>query len=77
MLNLKKKVWWLFAVIMNVLTHEGFDDQGRQYDSKGNFQPLWPEEIINNFETRTQCIIGKPFNSIWKWNLKVLHFFFM
>lgn len=49
------------VVIGHEITH-GFDDQGRQYDSKGNFQPLWPEEIINNFETRTQCIIEQYSN---------------
>ncbi len=44
------------AVIGHELTH-GFDDQGRQFDPKGNLQDWWTETDAKAFEERAQCIV--------------------
>jgi predicted metalloendopeptidase len=43
------------AVIGHELTH-GFDDQGSQFDSKGNFNSWWTKEDRAEFDKRTGCI---------------------
>jgi putative endopeptidase len=43
------------AVIGHELTH-GFDDQGRQYDAKGNLRDWWTPEDVKNFQARAECI---------------------
>ena len=43
------------AVIGHELTH-GFDDQGSQFDSVGNFKSWWTPEDRAEFDKRTQCI---------------------
>jgi putative endopeptidase len=43
------------AVIGHELTH-GFDDQGRQFDAKGNLNDWWTAEDAKEFEKRAQCI---------------------
>ena len=43
------------AVIGHELTH-GFDDQGRQYDSKGNVADWWTEEDAKEFKERASCV---------------------
>ena len=43
------------AVVGHELTH-GFDDQGAQFDAKGNLHNWWTPEDKKNFETRTGCI---------------------
>lgn len=42
-------------VIGHELTH-GFDDQGRQFDAKGNLQDWWTPEDAKEFERRDACI---------------------
>ncbi len=42
------------AVIGHELTH-GFDDQGAQFDAKGNLENWWTEKDLKEFERRTQC----------------------
>jgi endothelin-converting enzyme/putative endopeptidase len=44
------------AVIGHELTH-GFDDQGRQYDAKGNLRDWWTEADAKAFEERADCLV--------------------
>jgi putative endopeptidase len=46
------------AVIGHELTH-GFDDQGRQFDAKGNLQDWWTAEDAKEFKERAQCIVDQ------------------
>jgi endothelin-converting enzyme/putative endopeptidase len=43
------------AVIGHELTH-GFDDQGSQFDAKGNLSDWWTANDKKEFNTRTQCV---------------------
>jgi len=43
------------AVIGHELTH-GFDDQGRQFDAKGNLTDWWTDADGKEFEKRAGCI---------------------
>jgi putative endopeptidase len=43
------------AVIGHELTH-GFDDQGRQFDPKGNLKDWWTEEDAKEFKERASCV---------------------
>jgi endothelin-converting enzyme/putative endopeptidase len=42
-------------VIGHELTH-GFDDQGRQFDAKGNLKDWWTPEDAKEFEQRAACV---------------------
>jgi putative endopeptidase len=44
------------AVIGHELTH-GFDDQGRQYDAKGNLRDWWTPADAKAFEALADCIV--------------------
>jgi len=44
------------AVIGHELTH-GFDDQGRQFDAKGNLDDWWTEADAKAFKERIECIV--------------------
>ncbi|HZL56194.1 MAG TPA: M13 family metallopeptidase, partial [Bryobacteraceae bacterium] len=44
------------AVIGHELTH-GFDDQGRQFDAKGNLSDWWTAADAKAFDDRTQCLV--------------------
>ena len=44
------------AVIGHEMTH-GFDDQGRQYDEKGNLRNWWTPADLRNFTERGQSIV--------------------
>ena len=44
------------AVIGHELTH-GFDDQGRQFDAKGNLDDWWTETDAKQFTERADCIV--------------------
>ena len=46
------------GTIGHELTH-GFDDQGRQFDSKGNLRDWWTKEDSEQFEKRAQCIVDQ------------------
>ena len=46
------------AVIGHELTH-GFDDQGRQFDGKGNLRDWWTPQDAKRFEQRAQCIVNE------------------
>ncbi|HEY3835003.1 MAG TPA: M13 family metallopeptidase [Bryobacteraceae bacterium] len=46
------------AVIGHELTH-GFDDQGRQFDAKGNLTDWWTEQDGKAFEQRADCFINQ------------------
>lgn len=46
------------AVVGHELTH-GFDDEGRQFDAKGNLRDWWTPKDADAFETRTQCIVDE------------------
>jgi endothelin-converting enzyme/putative endopeptidase len=43
------------AVIGHELTH-GFDDQGRQFDAKGNLSDWWTEADAKEFKERASCV---------------------
>ncbi len=43
------------AVIGHEMTH-GFDDEGRQFDAKGNLRDWWTPEDEKNFNARAECI---------------------
>jgi len=43
------------ATIGHELTH-AFDDEGRQFDSKGNLRDWWTPEDAAGFETRINCV---------------------
>jgi endothelin-converting enzyme/putative endopeptidase len=43
------------VVIGHEMTH-GFDDEGRNYDEKGNLTDWWTESDAKNFEGRGKCI---------------------
>jgi putative endopeptidase len=44
------------AVIGHELTH-GFDDEGRQFDLKGNLEDWWTPADAKAFDERAQCIV--------------------
>ena len=44
------------AVIGHEMTH-GFDDQGRQYDEKGNLKNWWTPEDLTHFNERANKIV--------------------
>ena len=46
------------AVIGHELTH-GFDDEGRQFDPKGNLKDWWTAEDAKAFEKRAQCLVDE------------------
>ncbi|HEY6805408.1 MAG TPA: M13 family metallopeptidase [Pyrinomonadaceae bacterium] len=46
------------AIIGHELTH-GFDDEGRQFDAKGNLSDWWTPDDRKSFEERAQCIIDQ------------------
>lgn len=43
------------GTIGHELTH-GFDDEGSQYDAKGNLKNWWTKDDRRKFEARTQCV---------------------
>ena len=43
------------ATIGHELTH-GFDDEGRQFDSKGNLKDWWTKEDAAEFQKRVDCV---------------------
>ncbi|MCM3872716.1 MAG: M13 family metallopeptidase [Pyrinomonadaceae bacterium] len=46
------------AIIGHELTH-GFDDQGSQFDAKGNLANWWTDADLKAFKERAQCIINQ------------------
>ena len=46
------------ATIGHELTH-GFDDEGRQFDAKGNLRDWWTKDDSAHFEDRAQCIVDQ------------------
>jgi len=34
----------------------GFDDNGRQYDARGELHDWWSEDTVANYDTRSTCI---------------------
>jgi endothelin-converting enzyme/putative endopeptidase len=46
------------GTIGHELTH-GFDDQGRQFDAKGNLRDWWTKEDSEQFEKRASCIVDQ------------------
>jgi endothelin-converting enzyme/putative endopeptidase len=46
------------GTIGHELTH-GFDDQGRQFDAKGNLRDWWTKQDGAEFEKRAQCIVDQ------------------
>ncbi len=46
------------STIGHELTH-GFDDEGRQFDAKGNLRDWWTKEDGEQFEKRAQCVVDQ------------------
>jgi len=46
------------GTIGHELTH-GFDDEGRQFDGKGNLRDWWTKEDSQQFEKRGQCVVDQ------------------
>ena len=46
------------GTIGHELTH-GFDDEGRQFDAKGNLKEWWTEKDAKEFTDRAQCIVDQ------------------
>ena len=46
------------GTIGHELTH-GFDDEGRQFDARGNLKDWWTKQDAENFTTRAQCIVDQ------------------
>ena len=46
------------GTIGHELTH-GFDDEGRQFDAKGNLKDWWTEKDNKEFNDRAQCIVDQ------------------
>jgi putative endopeptidase len=46
------------GTIGHELTH-GFDDEGRQFDAKGNLRDWWSKEDAEQFEKRAQCVVDQ------------------
>jgi len=44
------------AVIGHEITH-GFDDQGSQFDAKGNLREWWSKDDRKNFDERAACVV--------------------
>ena len=49
------------AVIGHEMTH-GFDDQGRQYDAKGNLRDWWTKEDADKFNAKAD-VVGKQYDA--------------
>jgi membrane metallo-endopeptidase-like protein 1 len=48
-----------FGSIGSVLGHEmshGFDDNGRQYDARGELHDWWSQETVDRYKERSSCI---------------------
>ncbi len=45
-------------VMGHELTH-GFDDQGRQFDAKGNLRDWWTGPVGKEFDGRAQCVVDQ------------------
>eukprot|EP00802_Teleaulax_amphioxeia_P007748 Tamp_07756.p1 GENE.Tamp_07756~~Tamp_07756.p1 ORF type:complete len:773 (+),score=207.08 Tamp_07756:340-2319(+) len=48
-----------YGSIGSVLGHEmshGFDDNGRQYDARGELHDWWSDDTVAKYKTRSQCI---------------------
>jgi putative endopeptidase len=51
-----------YGAIGMVLGHElthGFDDEGRQFDGKGNLRDWWSPEVGAEFERRAACVVAQ------------------
>ncbi|MEP7012750.1 MAG: M13 family metallopeptidase [Acidobacteriota bacterium] len=46
------------GTIGHELTH-GFDDEGRQFDAKGNLRDWWTADDAKEFEKRAQCVVDQ------------------
>lgn len=51
------------AVIGHEMTH-GFDDQGRQFDPKGNLRDWWTPQDEKAFNERAQCLVDEYSNFV-------------
>ncbi|HEV2173851.1 MAG TPA: M13 family metallopeptidase, partial [Nitrospira sp.] len=49
------------SVVGHELTH-GFDDEGRQFDGKGNLVDWWNQDDAKHFEQRADCLV-KQYNN--------------
>jgi predicted metalloendopeptidase len=58
--NQNSPEWLNYGAMGVVMGHElthGYDDQGRNYDSKGNLRNWWNQKVLNEFEKKTSCVV--------------------
>jgi endothelin-converting enzyme/putative endopeptidase len=58
------------STIGHELTH-GFDDEGRQFDAKGNLRDWWTKEDSEQFEKRAQCVVDQYANYVVVDDIKI------
>ncbi len=58
------------GTIGHELTH-GFDDEGRQFDAKGNLRDWWTKEDSQQFEKRAQCVVDQYANYVIVDDIKI------
>jgi endothelin-converting enzyme/putative endopeptidase len=58
------------AVIGHELTH-GFDDEGKEFDAKGNLADWWTADDTKKFEARTDCVVSEYGNFVAVDDVKV------
>jgi len=58
------------GIVGHELTH-GFDDEGRQFDAKGNLSDWWTPEDAKNFEEMTDCEVKEYGNFVAVDDVKV------
>jgi len=46
------------GTIGHELTH-GFDDEGRQFDARGNLKDWWTKQDAENFNSRAECVVDQ------------------
>ena len=51
-------------VIGHEMTH-GFDDEGRQFDAKGNLHDWWTPADGKEFEKRDECLVNEYAGFVW------------
>ncbi|MGE5324559.1 MAG: M13 family metallopeptidase, partial [Actinomycetota bacterium] len=58
------------STIGHELTH-GFDDEGRQFDAKGNLRDWWTEADAEQFTKRAECVVDQYANYVVVDDIKI------
>src|ERR1700676_4413942 len=57
--SLRTPTAWFWSSAVCTIGHElthGFDDEGSQFDAKGNLKDWWTKEDREKFDARTKCV---------------------